>query len=241
MSRVTPKIKKEVDEFINSSYNDNISIITPEPLEKKTLLQHKPAHIDDEDWIQNCRWIVHSIIQLSFDKRNNKPGDYVPLYSKTLKQNCGNNYYVYLEGLLNSGIIECDEKYSKATHESFGFRLSDKYASSPIKHITLTDKFLVRRIRKYRKEKIEELVKTNQAYHMLFSNYNTNITESKFILSTLEKITDLVEDEDNNCIIFHAPPLDEFKDKIYKNKGKCMKYVPVATKCSLNAKTVTFE
>ena len=47
--------------------------------------------------------------------------------------------------------------------------------------------------------------------------------------------------KDNNCIAFHAPPLDEFKDKIYKNNGKCVKYVPVATKCSLNAKTVTFE
>lgn len=47
--------------------------------------------------------------------------------------------------------------------------------------------------------------------------------------------------KDNNCIIFHAPPLDDFKDKIYKNNGKCVKYKPVATKCSLNAKTVTFE
>jgi hypothetical protein len=47
--------------------------------------------------------------------------------------------------------------------------------------------------------------------------------------------------KDNNCLIFHAPPLDDFKDKIYKNNGKCIKYVPVATKCSLNAKTVTFE
>lgn len=47
--------------------------------------------------------------------------------------------------------------------------------------------------------------------------------------------------KDNNCIIFHAPPLDDFKDKIYKTDGKCVKYVPVATKCTLNAKTVTFE
>ena len=47
--------------------------------------------------------------------------------------------------------------------------------------------------------------------------------------------------KDNNCLTFNAPPLDEFKDKIYKNKGKCVKYVPVATKCSLNAKTITFE
>ena len=44
-----------------------------------------------------------------------------------------------------------------------------------------------------------------------------------------------------NCLMFHAPPLDEFKDKIYKNNGKCVKYTPVATKCSLNAKIVAFE
>jgi hypothetical protein len=47
--------------------------------------------------------------------------------------------------------------------------------------------------------------------------------------------------KDNNCLAFHAPPLDDFKDKIYKNNGKCVKYVPVATKCSLNAKIVSFE
>jgi len=45
----------------------------------------------------------------------------------------------------------------------------------------------------------------------------------------------------HNCIIFHAAPLDDFKDKIYKNDGKCVKYIPTATKCRLNAKTLTFE
>ena len=45
----------------------------------------------------------------------------------------------------------------------------------------------------------------------------------------------------NNCIAFHAPPLEKMKDKIYKNGEKCVKYNPVATKCSLNAKTIDFE
>lgn len=44
------------------------------------------------------------------------------------------------------------------------------------------------------------------------------------------------------CIDFRAPPLEEFKDKIYKsNNGKCVKYTPIPTKCSSRIKTVSFE
>ena len=45
----------------------------------------------------------------------------------------------------------------------------------------------------------------------------------------------------NNCQIFHAPPLEDLKDKIYKINNKCVKYKPVATKCRSNAKIVRFE
>ena len=48
--------------------------------------------------------------------------------------------------------------------------------------------------------------------------------------------------KDRECLIFHAPSLDDFKDKIYKNNsGKCVKYNPVASKCNMNAKIIDFE
>ncbi len=47
--------------------------------------------------------------------------------------------------------------------------------------------------------------------------------------------------KDRNCLIFYAAPLDNIKDKIFKNDGKCMKYNPVATKCASNKKIVRFE
>lgn len=47
--------------------------------------------------------------------------------------------------------------------------------------------------------------------------------------------------KNRDCRIFHAPPIEELKDKIYKNNGKCVKYSQVATKCVSGAKTVTFE
>jgi hypothetical protein len=45
----------------------------------------------------------------------------------------------------------------------------------------------------------------------------------------------------HNCYVFHAPPLDHFKDKVYKYNGKCVKYNAVATKCTVNSKIVDFE
>ena len=47
--------------------------------------------------------------------------------------------------------------------------------------------------------------------------------------------------KNKDCLIFHAPPIEELNDKIYKNNGKCVKYSQVATKCVSGAKTVTFE
>ena len=48
--------------------------------------------------------------------------------------------------------------------------------------------------------------------------------------------------KDKDCLLFRAPPLEEIKDKIYKNAGKCVKYSPVPAKCSANAgKIIEFE
>jgi hypothetical protein len=45
----------------------------------------------------------------------------------------------------------------------------------------------------------------------------------------------------SNCLIFSAPPLDDFKDKVYRVNNKCVKYNPISTKCSSNMKTINFE
>jgi len=48
--------------------------------------------------------------------------------------------------------------------------------------------------------------------------------------------------KDKNCLIFHAPSLDDFKDKIYVgSSGKCIKYKPVASKCNSKFKIIDFD
>jgi hypothetical protein len=46
--------------------------------------------------------------------------------------------------------------------------------------------------------------------------------------------------KNKECLIFKAPALEKIQDKIYKNGDKCVKFNPVATKCSSNAKTIKF-
>ena len=43
-----------------------------------------------------------------------------------------------------------------------------------------------------------------------------------------------------DCFIYHAPPLDEIDDKIYKFDGKCYKFESVNTKCNSNKRIVKF-
>lgn len=47
--------------------------------------------------------------------------------------------------------------------------------------------------------------------------------------------------KEKNCILFHAPPLEEIKDKIYKGSdNKCYKYEMTPTKCDKDKKILEF-
>lgn len=45
----------------------------------------------------------------------------------------------------------------------------------------------------------------------------------------------------DNCKVFYAAPIEDIKDKIYKDGNKCVKYNPITTKCSTDKKVVSFE
>jgi len=49
--------------------------------------------------------------------------------------------------------------------------------------------------------------------------------------------------KNKDCLLFYAPPLEDFKDKIYKNNnnGKCVKYNYIATNCDAKKKIISFE
>jgi hypothetical protein len=46
--------------------------------------------------------------------------------------------------------------------------------------------------------------------------------------------------EGKNCVVFHAPPLENIDNKIYKFNGKCYKYIAKSTKCDTKKKIVEF-
>jgi len=46
--------------------------------------------------------------------------------------------------------------------------------------------------------------------------------------------------KEKDCVIFHAPPLEEINGKIFKFDNKCYKYDPVPTKCDTKKKIISF-
>jgi hypothetical protein len=46
--------------------------------------------------------------------------------------------------------------------------------------------------------------------------------------------------KNRRCLIFHAPPLEELKGKIYKFDNKCYTYSTVQTKCDKSKQIVKF-
>lgn len=89
-------------------------------------------------------------------------------------------------------------------------------------------------------KKIEALNKKNQAYKMLLGKYNTIISESKFVLSTLEKINENLDfNEEENCIIcydtMNSPILTPCGHLFCKNCIKlCLDIKPECPMCKNN-------
>ena len=46
--------------------------------------------------------------------------------------------------------------------------------------------------------------------------------------------------KEKDCVIFHAPPLEEINGKTFKFDNKCYKYEPVPTKCDSKKKIISF-
>jgi len=149
--------QKQVSKFIDGMLKNKVVAILPANFSKSTLLEIKPAHYEEQEWIDGCRWIVHTIIELDYIKEYKYSSDFSPLYSVILKKILGNKYREYINALIESNIIETDEEYTSVGHQCFGFRISGKYISTPIKHVTLSSPIITKSIISYRKKRLAEL------------------------------------------------------------------------------------
>ena len=43
-----------------------------------------------------------------------------------------------------------------------------------------------------------------------------------------------------NCVAYHAPPMEEIDNKIYKYNNKCYKFVQSPVKCNSKKQTIEF-
>lgn len=157
---VIRKIRDYLALDLDNSLKEDVSVILPANLSKTFLLNNRPDDVDEVFWLSGCYHIIHTITQLSFDKKysNGKPGSYVRVYSDLLKIICGNSYKrIFIANLIELRIIECDGIYSKVKHESFGYRLTKRFRGQPYKNRTIKDSGIKNAILRHREEKLIEL------------------------------------------------------------------------------------
>lgn len=156
----TPKLatrRKLVKDAIKDAIDRPVTLLNPSYITNDLLLRIKPAEIDDIEWVDKCRWIIHSIInqQLKLDPDLYKP--YVPLHSRILKANLG-NYTIFINTLIAHGIIDCDNKYSIVGGKSKGYRLITDPHYSELIYFGVRCKKLIKAIKNQRKEKADQLI-----------------------------------------------------------------------------------
>jgi len=127
---------------------NNLSIV-------KFVEQHPPVDIKGF----KIDKLVHILHLLYLIPANNKSlavvDGYVPIYSVLLKKKI-ENYKDYLDYLCQYHILECDGIFIKYA-KSKGYRFTAKYINQPLKKINISDRTLIKKIKKLRNEKFESL------------------------------------------------------------------------------------
>ena len=161
------KIRDDLEVFLDGSLKEDVGVVLPENMSKTFFLSHKPAEVAEVKWLSGCYHIIHTILELSFDKRylKGKRGSYVPLDSKILRRVCGTFYKpLFIENLIRLKIIECDGKYSKVKHNSLGYRLTKKYRGQPLKNRTIQDPGIKKAIIRHREERLSRTKETHPSH-----------------------------------------------------------------------------
>jgi len=127
-----------LENSLRSTIHDKVTILIPVSLTKELLGALKPNDIDEDVWIDNCRFIVHCIVYQQHNKGPEFLNQFVPLYSKKLKAISG-NYRLYLDSLISAGVITENSSYSTLKGISKSYKLCEKYQSSEMRYVTLSN------------------------------------------------------------------------------------------------------
>jgi hypothetical protein len=126
---------------------------TPENLTDDQLLSIAPAGHNKVDWVDNCRFIIHCILKQSSIGKTHKR---TSLDSKLLKKVHGNKYPIYINALIDAGIIIKGDSYSSKLHFALEYQVEKKYQKSKQQIRQITSQSLRRRLYKLDRDKIRE-------------------------------------------------------------------------------------
>jgi hypothetical protein len=122
---------------------------------------------DGVNWLQH-RVIINSQFNHKDENVRGQTHRFTVLYSKLLQKTLGT--YLYGQAIrtaIGAGIIE-RSSYDKENNKSYGYRIADRYAFSPIQIVEPTHRRLRRRILRERKSEVEHRLR-DKTYRALLS------------------------------------------------------------------------
>jgi hypothetical protein len=161
-------IIRRINDYIDHRVERPIKVQYPRSITPEFLQNIKPADIDSDQWAEGCFWVINAVLSQTIEGRfKNNDSDYVAVCSLTLKMVLGNDYTLYVDALVNSGILVSDNEFSVKHHICMGYKLPTQLIQEPWAFTTIKGKFIVKSVKKHRRKKSQELKKVNKdLYHL---------------------------------------------------------------------------
>jgi len=129
-----------------------IKLQCPQPLDMEAFIKNNPFKSGENLKKDSLHFIIHCIMVQRANKddeqlkRKGKIDGYVPLHSLILQSKIP-HYHKYIDYLIRTDVIECDEKYIGGKI-SKGYRLAKAFRGNQFKRVEITDFTLCRKIAK---------------------------------------------------------------------------------------------
>jgi hypothetical protein len=199
MAAIDMHIKRVFLKRVKKIEESNVSLDMPDFITSEYVKEMIPEGWKHEPqrWKESVYTILHIMINKTHKNSSGKnKTKNVHLSATYLKLLIGNQYKLVLDTLINNKVIKLKKKANIGV-KSAGYQLVEKTTIWEKRYVTLSDKTLIKRWKKYRVEKTNEQLKLHLKHkELVYSNLKTNIkiskTQAEIYIESMRKLLQII-------------------------------------------------